>query len=186
MVQATQLIESSETARKTRITWGLTALLIVSTGSMAQDQSGWAKFGSALAGGGSVDRDRAYAEGLQQGLQVQDRRYIEQARAQLSQVWMKFGFSTTDARAIAAAYEESASEPAVFAGARRKGIQSAGPDIRKALDDNNYLLANQLVLAYAVVSGEQQKVAHEEAERRSAATQADAAREDIKRIQGQQ
>lgn len=60
-------------------------------------------------------------------------------------------------RAIAAAYEESASEPAVFAGARRKGIQSAGPDIRKALDDNNYLLANQIVLAYAVVSGEQQK-----------------------------
>lgn len=175
MVNATQHMKTSGSLHKTRIAWGLAALLIVSTGSMAQD-------------GG-----RAYDEGLLQGLRDQNQRYIEQARAQLEQaraqlfqVWMKFGFSSTDARAIAAAYEDSASEAAVFAGARRKGSQSAGPDIRKALDDNNYLLANQLVLAYAVVLGEQQKVGHEEAERRAAATQAEAAREDVKRIQGQQ
>jgi broad specificity phosphatase PhoE len=87
------------------------------------------------------------------------RSYVEQVKAALSATWQKAGFSPDDAEALAAAYELTGTERAVVAGVRRKGTQQASLDIRAALDANNYLLANQLLLGVLVVTREERETA---------------------------
>jgi hypothetical protein len=152
----------------------LIPLLTVSVPAVGQNMSGWSSFGRALGGGGAVDRELAYQQGLRLGLErqaaiqaAQEREYLTSTRASLAKFWARAGYSEEDARAIAAAYEPAASEAAVVAAVRRKRSLEVAPDIRKALSDNNFLLANQLVIGWALVDSEerakQPSVPHEAA-----------------------
>lgn len=141
------------------------ALLLAPAVIAAQDSNGWAKLGAVLGGG--IDREgvymqeqveRAEREALFYEVEAQrhdleTRRRNERTRSQLAELWQAAGFAPSDAKALAAAYEPDASEVAVIAGVRRKGVASTVPDINDALDSHSYLLANQLLIALVVVSG---------------------------------
>ncbi|MEX0976914.1 MAG: hypothetical protein WDZ50_07450 [Woeseia sp.] len=125
-------------------------------------QSGWAQLGEMLGGG--VDRESAYLEGFREGLEREEvlqesqaRRHIVWVRSKLAEMWQTAGFTRADATALATAYESTGSESAVISGIRRKGSNNAIADTGEALDSHNYLLANQLLLAYVIVAAEEQE-----------------------------
>lgn len=134
-----------------------------------QTHSGWEQLGKTLGSSSENAYEQGYLEGLQRETdrlnreadqsEAELRAHVEQVRAALTMTWEKAGFSQYDAEALAAAYELTIAERAVVAGVRRKGSVQAGPDIRAALDANNYLLANQLLLGVLIVAREEQQAA---------------------------
>jgi len=126
----------------------------------------------ALAG---VDRDAAYREGQQQRAdpelaranaelaratadlartEEENRRTDERFRTTLASHWERVGLSPDEARSVAAAWQWTGQEDAIMDSVRRDGLEATARDIGVAYRAYNYLLANQLLLAYLIVYGE--------------------------------
>jgi hypothetical protein len=84
---------------------------------------------------------------------------IARARSWLAEMWVAQGLPANSARAIAEAYVPNGSAEAILMNVRARGWKSAGPGIRNALDNYNYLLANQLLLAGVIVKAEEEEAA---------------------------
>ncbi len=126
----------------------------------------------ALAG---VDRDAAYRDGQQQRTDLdlaranaerarataelarteeENRRTDERFRTTLASHWEGAGLSADEARSVAAAWQWTGQEYALMDNVRRNGLEATARDIGEAYRAENYLLANQLLLAYVIVYSE--------------------------------
>lgn len=134
----------------------------------AQDESGWKKLGSVLGGG--ADREGAYMDGMRQQaetealiaetrtlrLEAEGKAVNQRIQSQLILRWQQVGLAPDQATAIASTYEFNSVQAAIIADLRVRGADSAINPIRKALDDYNYLLANQLLIAFVIITREEQ------------------------------
>jgi hypothetical protein len=144
----------------------------VCTAASAQNGQAVGNLVDAVAG---VDRDAAYREGQQQRAdlelaranaelarataelartQEENRRTDERFRTALASQWERTGLSPDEARSVAAAWQWTGQEPAIMDRIRRNGLEATAHDIGTAYRAYNYLLANQLLLAYLIVRGE--------------------------------
>ena len=126
----------------------------------------------AVAG---VDRDAAYGEGQRQSADLElaranaelarataelarteeeNRRTDEGFRTALASHWEGAGLSPDEARSVAAAWQWTGQEDAIMDSVRRSGLETTASDIGTAYRADNYLLANQLLLAYLIVRSE--------------------------------
>jgi hypothetical protein len=126
----------------------------------------------ALAG---VDRDAAYREGQQQRADLElaranvelaratadlarteeeNRRTDERFRTALASEWESVGLSPDEARSVAAEWQWTGQEETMMDSIRRNGLEATVHDIGTAYRAYNYLLANQLLLAYLIVRNE--------------------------------
>jgi hypothetical protein len=149
-------------------------LLTAAVSAPASAQSGQvvSNLVDALAG---VDRDAASRGGQQQRADLQlaranaelarataelarteeeNRRTDERFRTALASHWEHAGLSSDEARSVAAAWQWTGQEDAIMDGVRRNGLDATARDIGTAYRASNYLLANQLLLAYLIVYGE--------------------------------
>jgi hypothetical protein len=122
-----------------------------------------------------VDRDAAYREGQRQTAdpelaranaelarataelartEEENRRTDEGFRTALASRWERAGLSPSEARSVAAAWQWTGQEDAIMDSVRRNGLEATASDIGTAYRADNYLLANQLLLAYLIVRSE--------------------------------
>jgi hypothetical protein len=148
------------------------ACLLLLTGAVCAPASAQNGQVVALAG---VDRDAAYREGQQQRAdpelaranaelaratadlartEEENRRTDERFRTTLASHWERAGLSPDEARSVAAAWQWTGQEDAIMDSVRRDGLEATARDIGVAYRAYNYLLANQLLLAYLIVYGE--------------------------------
>lgn len=88
---------------------------------------------------------------------------INRTKAWLSEMWTANGFPADTARAIADTYVPSDAAGLIVSQVRARGWQSVGPGIRNALDNFNYPLANQLLMAGLIVKAEEDEAANSRA-----------------------
>jgi hypothetical protein len=114
-----------------------------------------------IFGNPAADQD-AYMRGQVAGAQVQasliaaraagaeaDRIEYENAiRSALAGVWVKSGLSQEEASAVASAYQYQPAERAIIERAKREGSKATVIAINSAYESYNYLLADQLMVAY--------------------------------------
>ncbi|HVS22520.1 MAG TPA: hypothetical protein VMU03_02250 [Gammaproteobacteria bacterium] len=144
----------------------------VCTPASAQNGQVVGNLADALAG---VDRDAAHREGQQQRADLElaranaelarataelarteeeNRRTDERFRTALASHWERAGLSPDEARSVAAAWQWTGQEDAIMDSVSRNGLEATARDIGTAYRAFNYLLANQLLLAYLVVRSE--------------------------------
>lgn len=145
----------------------IVACVLLPALGVAQDKSGWEKLGSALGGG--VDREGAYLDGMRQQaetealiaetrklqLEAEGKARNQRIQSQLVLHWQQVGLAPDQAEAIASTYEFSSVQTAIIADIRVRGADSAINPIRKALDEYNYVLANQLLIAFVIIAKEE-------------------------------
>lgn len=114
-----------------------------------------------IFGNHAADQD-AYMRGQVAGAQVQanliaaraagaeaDRlEYENTIRSALAVVWVKSGLSQEEASAVASAYQYQPAERAIIERAKREGSKATVIAINSAYESYNYLLADQLMVAY--------------------------------------
>jgi hypothetical protein len=126
----------------------------------------------AVAG---VDRDAAFREGERQRAELEraqadaelaratadlarteeeNRRADERFQVKLAGHWEHMGLAPDEARSVAAAWRWTEQQDAITGSVRRNGLEAAARDIGAAYRSYNYLLANQLLVAYLSVYGE--------------------------------
>jgi hypothetical protein len=129
--------------------------------------------GVAAAFGAGPDLKDACIKGVQDGLEMRSRQAeIERLEAEkelraatartksmLTDLWIETGLPAESARAIAETYVPSDATEAIIVNVRARGWESVRPGIENALDNYNYLLANQLLLAGMVVKAEEDAAA---------------------------
>ena len=142
----------------------LVALMVIYGTAVADENDGWFKLGEALAGGTQAERDAAYLEGRRLGEEIRARQakmalreaetnyqhQMSRIQVGLQQNWELVGYSSEEAQEIAYAYRDSQEEGAVFSRVRHRTDEQIGADIREALEDYDFLLANQLLLGWAL------------------------------------
>ena len=84
----------------------------------------------------------------------ENRRTDEGFRTALASHWERLGLSPDEARSVAAAWQWTGQEEAIMDSIRRNGLEATTRDIGTAYRDHNYLLADQLLLAYLIVRSE--------------------------------
>lgn len=102
-----------------------------------------------------VDPEQLFWESELRRHEVEGRLSAENIRSRLAELWQGAGFASTDAHVLAAMYEPAESGAAVIASTRSKGIVAAMLDLKAAIDTQNYLLANQLLIALIIVGHEE-------------------------------
>jgi hypothetical protein len=123
-----------------------------------------------------VDREGAYIEGLRMRAELdrveaetelarstadlarteeESRRSHEEFVAMLARDWERMGLPVDEARSIAATFQWTEQQDAITGSVRRNGLEATVRDIGAAYRAYNYLLANQLLVAYIVVHSEQ-------------------------------
>jgi hypothetical protein len=120
-----------------------------------------------------VDRAAAHREGQRADLELaranpeparattelarteeENRRTDEGFRTALASHWERLGLSPDEARSVAAAWQWTGQEEAIMDSIRRNGLEATTRDIGTAYRAHNYLLADQLLLAYLIVRSE--------------------------------
>jgi hypothetical protein len=158
-----------------RLAWvflSCSLLTVASTPAAAQKGRFARDLMDALAG---VDRDAAYREGQRQRAEIdrleaetelaratadlaraeeESRRSHEQFVAMLARHWERMGLAPDEARSVAAAFEWTEQQDAITGSVRRNGLEASARDIGAAYRGYDYLLANQLLVAYLVVYNE--------------------------------
>jgi hypothetical protein len=149
-----------------RFTRALLTCVVVAVSTQAVGQS---RLVDAIAG---VDRDAAYREGQLQRAELdraeaetelarataelaradeEGRRSHEEFVATLARHWERMGLAPDEARSVAMAFEWTQQQDAISDGVRRNGLEATARDIGAAYRAYNYLLANQLLVAYLTV-----------------------------------
>lgn len=112
---------------------------------------------AAAAGeaGPGADTERLFWESELRRHEVTGQQSEERIRSRLAELWQGAGVAPRDAQVLAAMYEPAESGAAAVANTRLKGTQAAMLDIKAALLDQNFLLANQLLIALILVGQEE-------------------------------
>jgi hypothetical protein len=156
---------------RVKLAGAMSVLLLVGVETYAPSvlaEGGWAALGEALGGigrGAPTDYQRDYQRDMEgrrlqaeveARLDAQDAVYDKEARLILVIWWERWGLSAGQAQEVASAYERTPQQLTVLLALKRKGLSALKDDIERALDDYNYLLANQLAVASAVIMNQQQ------------------------------
>jgi hypothetical protein len=137
---------------------------MLSFGAAAQSTPGGrlgSQIGQAIFGNPAAYQD-AYLRGQVMGAQVRasmeaarvagaeaDRLEYEHAmQSALATVWERAGLERSEAVAVASVYQVDPSERAIIERAKREGKDATIAAIREAYQRYNYLLADQLMIAY--------------------------------------
>lgn len=134
-------------------------MLAVPTTVVAQDSSGASALGRAL-GSSNTTRQNAYDREMARLAQRYHlRQEIRSERSQarlavqtnkirhgLENMWRRLGYSPEMASAVANTYAPSSSDQAVWLSLKGLPAKSIGQQIRKAMADRRYRLANQLLM----------------------------------------
>lgn len=137
---------------------------VLSFGASAQNTAAGRlglQIGQAIFGNPAADQD-AYMRGQMVGAQVRanmeaalaasaeaDRvEYENTIRSALTGVWAKSGLSQEEASSVASAYRYQQAERAIIERAKREGSKATIIAINSAYESYNYLLADQLMVAY--------------------------------------
>lgn len=84
--------------------------------------------------------------------QQQFRQIMEAIRAKLEQAWLAAGFQPDMAKAVAASYQVKPDASAVWISVRGESDDAWKGDVRKALADRDYQLADELVVGRMIAS----------------------------------
>ena len=136
------------------------------------------QIGQMIFGNPAADQD-AYMRGQVAGAQVQanliaaraagaeaDRlEYENTIRSALAVVWVKSGLSQEEASAVASAYQYQPAERAIIERAKREGSKATVIAINSAYESYNYLLADQLMVAYFQAADAERKAGEAEDEK---------------------
>jgi hypothetical protein len=147
-----------------------TSLAVLAICAAATQANAQSRLLDAITG---VDREGAFREGVRQRAELDrmlaeaeaaraaadlaraDREALAQQQeiqAELAALWERLGIPSEEAQLIAVQWHWTESQDAIVASLRRRGLERVGDDLRAALDRYDYLLANQLLLAYIVVA----------------------------------
>ncbi len=86
--------------------------------------------------------------------------YENTIRSALADAWVKSGLSQEEASAVASAYQYQQIERAIVERAKRDGSQATATAMAAAYKAYNYLLADQLMIAYFQAADAERKAAN--------------------------